>query len=273
MSELGRRVPTAVVYGAVLFVGVLGGPSAFAALLAVISALAYAELVVLYRDRAVGPAGAGLILVATLAAPRLFVGRDITVDLVVLGLGGVGAGVALWGRGASARLGSTIAASVYVGWLFGYLADLGRAGSFHTFHGLPPTFPSWLLLALLPTWAADITSYAVGSAFGRHKLAPRLSPGKTWEGTLAGIGAAALAALGVGAFAGIPRPAVALVAFALGAVALGGDLFESSLKRRVGAKDSGTLLPGHGGALDRIDSLIFVAPLVTIALFLAGTLG
>lgn len=273
MRDLRRRVPTALVYGAVLVVGVLAGPPAFAALLAIVSAVAYAELVLLYRGRAVGPAGAGLILVATLAAPRLFSGRDVTVDLLILALGAAGGLLAWRGSGPAARLGATVGAAVYAGWLLGYLADLARAGSVHTFHGLPETFPSWLLLALLPTWAADVVSYAAGSLAGRRKLAPRLSPGKTWEGTLAGIAAAALVAFGVGAFAGMPRGAVAFVAATLGIVALGGDLFESHLKRRVGAKDSGTLLPGHGGMLDRIDSLISVAPLVAAVLLVVGSLG
>lgn len=140
-------------------------------------------------------------------------------------------------------------------------------------HGWDPTAPAWLLLALLPTWAADVAAYAIGSLFGRRKLAPRISPAKTWEGTIAGFAAAAIAAFGVGALFGLPRPSVALVVIALGPLALAGDLFESYLKRRAGAKDSGALLPGHGGVLDRIDSLIAVAPLVVLALYLAWGLG
>lgn len=276
MSGLGRRVPTAIGYSAVVLVPVLFGPAFFAVVVGLLGAIAYAELVSLYRERSAGPSIVGLILVVALIAPRLFVGRDWLVDAVVLALGVVGAILTLGSARRApplARFGSTVAAAVYLSWLLGYLADLDRAGSFHTFHGVPESFPSWLLLALVPTWAADIASYTVGSLIGRRKLAPKLSPGKTWEGTVAGIAAAALFAIGVGAFAGMPRVSVALVAIALGPVALAGDLFGSFLKRQVGAKDSGSLLPGHGGVLDRIDSLIAVAPLVTIALFLAGTLG
>lgn len=273
MSGLAGRVPAAIGYGAVVLVAVFLGPVAFAIVVGILSALAYIELVTLYRDRVAGPSIAGLILVGAFVAPRLFVGRDWLLDAVVLGLGLVGGIAAAGLRGPAARLGSTVAGAVYVGWLLGYLADLDRAGSFRTSHALPESFPSWLLLALLPTWAADIGSYAVGSAFGRWKIAPRLSPGKTWEGTIAGLVAAGLVSVGVGAFAGIPSGSVALVALTLGAAGLAGDLFESSLKRRVGAKDSGSVLPGHGGVLDRLDSLIAVAPLVTVALFLAGTLG
>lgn len=133
-----------------------------------------------------------------------------------------------------------------------------------------PGIQEWLLLALIPTWAADIASYAVGSAIGRRPIAPRLSPKKTWEGTIGGFGAAALAAAAVGVALSLPTPAVTLAVIGLGPVALAGDLLESWMKRRVGAKDSGMLLPGHGGVLDRIDSLIAVAPYVAIAMTLTN---
>jgi phosphatidate cytidylyltransferase len=131
----------------------------------------------------------------------------------------------------------------------------------------------WLFLALLPTWAADIAGYAVGSTIGRRALAPRLSPGKTWEGTLASFVVAALVAVGMGTAFGLPGPATALAAVGIGPVALAGDLLESQLKRRAGVKDSGSLLPGHGGVLDRIDSLLAVGPLVVLCLWLARGLG
>lgn len=150
---------------------------------------------------------------------------------------------------------------------------LRDAGASLNAHRWPQAAPAWLLLALVPTWAADVAAYAVGSLAGRHKLAPRISPAKTWEGTIGGLAAAALAAFGTGALFGLPRASVALVVLALGPLALAGDLLESYLKRRAGVKDSGTLLPGHGGLLDRIDSLIAVAPLVTYALLLQASLG
>ena len=108
--------------------------------------------------------------------------------------------------------------------------------------------------------------------WGRRKIAPRISPGKTWEGTFGGFGAAALAVLGIAALFGLGRPEAAAAAVTIGPVAFAGDLIESWLKRRAGVKDSGTLFPGHGGMLDRIDSLIAVAPLVA-GLTLAAGLG
>jgi phosphatidate cytidylyltransferase len=121
--------------------------------------------------------------------------------------------------------------------------------------GIGPVF-----LAVIPTWIADVSAYLVGSRFGRRKLAPRISPGKTWEGTIAGFIAAGIVAAALGSL-GEMRDVWAF-AVLVGPVALAGDLLESAVKRRAGVKDSGDLFPGHGGMLDRIDSLIAVALLV-----------
>ena len=129
-----------------------------------------------------------------------------------------------------------------------------------------------LLVTILAVWAADVTAYLVGSSFGKRKIAPAVSPGKTWEGTLAGFVSAGAVVLLAVAPTGIYVWAV-LAALTIGPVAFGGDLVESWLKRRAGVKDSGTLLPGHGGMLDRIDSLIAVAPLVALLIVFTGRMG
>ncbi|HEX5127845.1 MAG TPA: phosphatidate cytidylyltransferase [Rhodocyclaceae bacterium] len=125
----------------------------------------------------------------------------------------------------------------------------------------------WILLAAMaPIWLADIAAYSVGRAFGRHKLAPTISPGKSWEGVWGGLAAVIIYALVLRAFV----PALAghvgvfvtlLIAAFYAAMSVVGDLFESMMKRHAGVKDSGTLLPGHGGILDRIDSLLPTLPL------------
>lgn len=148
-----------------------------------------------------------------------------------------------------------------------FLRQLGDRGAAH---GAAAGLPVWLLLAIGTTWAADVGAYAIGSIAGRRKIAPRVSPGKTWEGTFGGFGAAALAVLGISALFGLGRPEAAIAAVTLGPLAFGGDLLESLVKRRAGVKDSGALFPGHGGMLDRIDSLLAVAPAVVVLTVAAG---
>jgi phosphatidate cytidylyltransferase len=132
-----------------------------------------------------------------------------------------------------------------------------------------------MMLALFPmlcVWATDTGAYFIGKKFGRHKLAPAISPGKTWEGLGGGVAAAVAIALVMHPFAGVPFSfsQSAVIAALIAVVGQAGDLFESWLKRRAGVKDSGTLIPGHGGILDRVDALVFTLPLFAIAVALAA---
>ncbi len=133
--------------------------------------------------------------------------------------------------------------------------------------------PYLLLAAMAFVWLADIAAYFSGRRFGRRKLAPLISPGKTWEG-VAGAGLAVAAyGLAMAWVAGMdlsfPGPVLAVLAAAelLMGLSILGDLFESMAKRQAGVKDSGALLPGHGGVLDRIDSLTSTLPVLGLALF------
>lgn len=134
----------------------------------------------------------------------------------------------------------------------------------------------WLVLAAMAiVWIADTAAYFSGRAFGRRKLAPQVSPGKTWEGVYGAWAAVAIYALVLSFFAqdagfrGAVTPlAIALwilFALVLASISVVGDLFESLLKRHANMKDSGTLLPGHGGILDRIDALLAAMPLAALA--------
>jgi phosphatidate cytidylyltransferase len=162
----------------------------------------------------------------------------------------------------------TMAGGVYLGVLSAHFIRL---------RALPDPYGlAWTSLGLLVTWSSDSGAYLVGRAWGRRKLCPRLSPGKTWEGTAGGL----VAALGAGGLVGY------LLMLTLGAVGpvhglivgllvaiMGplGDLAESMMKREANAKDSGTLIPGHGGVWDRIDSLLFVIPVTYYyAIWVAG---
>jgi phosphatidate cytidylyltransferase len=121
-----------------------------------------------------------------------------------------------------------------------------------------------LLWIFLVTWSTDIGAYFVGRAFGKRKLAPSISPGKTVEGLCGGMAVATLIGGAWALATGLGHPLLALAPlFAL--VAQAGDLFESSMKRRAGVKDSGSWLPGHGGVLDRLDGLVPVAVLTALA--------
>jgi phosphatidate cytidylyltransferase len=137
-----------------------------------------------------------------------------------------------------------------------------------------PVGGSWIVLWLVfLVIASDIGAFFVGRQFGRRKLAPRVSPGKTWEGALGGLGTVVLVAL-CGAYT-FNFPLVLSVCFGVvvGVFSVIGDLTESMFKRGAGLKDSGVILPGHGGILDRIDSVTAAAPLYALGLFGSGVIA
>jgi phosphatidate cytidylyltransferase len=117
-------------------------------------------------------------------------------------------------------------------------------------------------------------AYFIGSAFGKHKLAPAVSPAKSWEGFIAGMAGAVAGAVFAGtAGAGFPLFLMVATGTAGGIAAVTGDLFESALKRDAGIKDTGSILPGHGGVLDRFDSILAVVPVVWFILMFYGSAG
>ena len=132
----------------------------------------------------------------------------------------------------------------------------------------------WLLLGIMVlVWVADIAAYFSGRKFGKHKLAPSISPGKTWEGVIGALLGVSACVLLAWSFSDYSRlimflPAILLASWCWVALAVIGDLFESAVKRQAGVKDSGALLPGHGGLLDRIDALTSTLPLAALALLL-----
>jgi len=150
----------------------------------------------------------------------------------------------------------TIAGILYVGWLLSYLVAL---------RGLD-NGRNWIFFVLFTTWASDTAAFVIGKKLGRHKLAPNISPGKTWEGALGGILGASIASILFFTHTPFQLPLIYWQAIALSVLVsiLGqvGDLAESLLKRNMGVKDSGKLMPGHGGILDRMDSIVFAGIVV-----------
>ncbi|MFC1979963.1 phosphatidate cytidylyltransferase [Chloroflexota bacterium] len=148
----------------------------------------------------------------------------------------------------------TMAGILYIGWLLSYLVAL---------RGLDDT-GGWVFFALFTTFGCDTAAFFVGRALGRHRLAPYISPGKTWEGAVAGVFGAMIMSLVLVMLLNLPIGYGMTIVLSLLVSILGqfGDLIESLLKRNVGVKDSGKLLPGHGGFLDRIDSIVFAGVVV-----------
>lgn len=258
---MSTRVKTALVTGPILLAVLLsGGAGLFAVLVGVIAVLGVAEY-----DRMVRP-GAGPLEAAFVA------GWAAVVVFAFLGDSGALPGAAL-ALGVLLYLGGWIAGpgptentlqrwgSVVGGWVF-VACFLGHAVSVRSFGVAPVLF----LLAVV--WAGDTAAYYVGSAFGERALAPAVSPKKSVEGAVASLAAGALSAVVFGLLLPVPHSlgVSLLLGVALNAAAQVGDLAESLLKRCAGVKDSGTLFPGHGGVLDRIDGFLLTLPLYATVL-------
>lgn len=146
-------------------------------------------------------------------------------------------------------------------WLYATIVPLGLLCQTKS-----PSFWPLLMTAAIPIWCGDTAAIFVGRAFGKHKLAPEISPKKTWEGAAGNFAACVLAAVILGAIFHYPMLPMALLGLNCGILGQAGDLFESWLKRKADMKDSGNILPGHGGVLDRIDSLMATAPISLLIL-------
>lgn len=243
-----------------VWVVALGGP-VYAALVGVILFLAAREYGRFFQAGGQRPAGA-LILAG---APALALSRALP-SLVPAVLAAVILAALLWHlidfeRGAPAAgtdFAVTLGGILYLGWMGGYLIELRQA----------PDGLWWTATVLSGIWLADTAAYAAGRRFGRRPLAPRLSPKKTWEGFAGGIMGSAVGTgvlalvwgLGAGPGSLVDWPAGVLLGAVAGVVGPVGDLGISMLKRQTGVKDSGHVIAGHGGVLDRIDSWLVGVP-------------
>jgi phosphatidate cytidylyltransferase len=256
-AGLLKRVLSALILLPVFLAIVLAGPVwLFGATVVLIGAAAQWEFTGMFdragfgTHRLVGLVG-GIVVTASFALPVSELGAFTAVLLATLATG-------LWRpqgrRVAWEPLVITVFGICYVNWLLG--------------HGLPlrdlPFGKEWVLLLVWVTWLGEAAAYLVGSTVGRHQLARVISPRKTIEGSVAQISVSIVAAV-IGQawfFGALPREHAVVVGAMLGVIGQIGDLVESVLKRSVGTKDTGHLIPGHGGMLDRIDSLLFNTPVL-----------
>jgi phosphatidate cytidylyltransferase len=250
-TALPARTATAIVGAPLLVAALWLGGWFFAGVVCVLTLLAAGELrrIAVAGGRQASPVlDAGALAFPVLAAMGRWDGVPAAVAGLVV-LAGVAA-IAPVRRGhALTNAGLDVLGALYAGGLFAYLVMMrGRFGFAAT------------LLVLGIVWTNDIAAYAVGVAWGRRRLAPAISPGKSVEGFLAGLVAAIVLAAAGGSALGWPVVLSGALGLAVALAAVAGDLWESAIKRGANVKDSGKLLPGHGGVLDRFDAVLFGVP-------------
>jgi phosphatidate cytidylyltransferase len=268
-AALVRRLLSTLVLLPLFVWMVIDGPMwLFGAAMVLVGALGQWEFTGMFERagvrtlRLIGLVG-GSVLTASFALP---ISERVTFTAVLLAICVIGflrAEVA--GRAAWEPVAVTLFGVCYVNWLLGYtfwLRDLE--------HGV-----EWILLLVSVTWLGETAAYVVGSTLGRHKLAPSISPRKTIEGAVAQLVMSGLAALGARAwfFPALSLDGALVAGLLLGVVGQAGDLIESAIKRSVGTKDTGRLIPGHGGMLDRVDSLLVNTPVLFYYATYARSLG
>lgn len=278
MSELTRRIIFGVIAAPLSIAIVYLGDWALAILLSVLAALAAWELFRIARETGALPIEpAGIVLAALLPiavhAQRLGLYTLSLTALVAMVL--VLFASTIWLRGPAGKPLSSVAITVfgvtYAG-LFSYIYAL----RYHDYAVGAAAGTALVVLPVLLTWATDVGAYMFGRTFGHKKLIPSISPGKTVEGAVGGLGLTIVICLLYVRFVLMPYAQLALTiqgavlfAIVVSVAAQTGDLAESLLKREAGVKDSSSIIPGHGGILDRFDSLLFVMP---IAFLLLGRL-
>ncbi|MBI2853493.1 MAG: phosphatidate cytidylyltransferase [Chloroflexi bacterium] len=248
-----RLVSAGVGIAILLLVLFLGGVRIWAAFVAIAGIAGAMEFYIMVRHSGTRPFVAlGCIWTALLILSPLMGANPDRAAVLITSLGLVASFVWLLSRrqkeGSALALAWTLAGALYIGWLARYLVAL---------RGLQDGLV-WVILALFTTFATDTAAYLVGRAWGRHKMAPQVSPKKTWEGAAAGLAGALIASVVLSLLLDLPLLIwqALLLGLVIGVAAQLGDLVESMFKRGLGAKDSGRIMPGHGGILDRADSIL-----------------
>jgi phosphatidate cytidylyltransferase len=257
-ADLRLRILSAAVLAPLALGCIWLGGAAFAGLLAVIAAGLSYELLGLCGRRSSPPA---ILVFVALPLAVVLTALGDTISALVLLVIATAAASAVGGGGSKSR--ELAFGLPYLGLAAVALVWLRRP---------PASGGANVIVLLLVVWASDIGAYVAGRAIGGPRLAPAISPGKTWSGAAGGLVAAAAVGLAASAFLGNGPVSWRPVGFALliGVVSQAGDLFESQLKRGFGVKDSGSMIPGHGGLLDRLDAVLTAAPATALLALVLG---
>lgn len=276
MSELSKRMAFAVAAIPVVAACVYFGDAPLAILLSIASALGaweYARLATAAGARPMGKWTIVLAALVPLAVHALRLGYPVPGPALLAMLVPILLSVALWTRGSAGRpiesVATTLFGVLYTGGMLAFVYAL----RYHRFAIEPLAGSMLVALPVVLTWLNDSGAYCFGKKFGVRKLMPSVSPGKTWAGAWGALGTTIVFTYLLSAF--VLQPVAGLALTIPGAVVFGavmsvaaqvGDLVESMLKREAGMKDSSTLIPGHGGVLDRTDSLLFTVPIAYVLL-------
>jgi phosphatidate cytidylyltransferase len=278
VSELTRRVLFAVIAAPASIAIIYFGDWALAIVLSVLAALAAWELFRMARETGalpLEPAGIGLAALLPIAVHAQRLGIYTLSNTAIVTMALLLFASTIWLRGPTGKPLSSVAITAF-GVLYAGLFSYIYALRYHDYAVGAAAGTALVFLPVLLTWTTDVGAYAFGRTFGRKKLIPSISPGKTVEGAVGGLGLAIVICLLYVRFIlmpyaqlGLTIQGAVLFAIVISVAAQTGDLAESLLKREAGVKDSSRIIPGHGGILDRFDSLLFVMP---VAFLLLGRL-
>lgn len=264
MTTFIKRTISALVFVAVVLGAALLGPWPFALVFATITAISLSELYRMVQQAGVHPqtlwgmvAGVAIFAWAALRSMQLVPAALAYAIIPMVGLTFV-AELFRAKEQPLQNIGLTLLGWLYVAAPMAMLCFMVNTANGYIY--------KYLIAMLLLVWGNDTGAYLLGMAIGRHRMFPRISPKKSWEGFAGGLVATAVVALALWSIFGDTLPQWLLLGGVVCVFGVLGDLVESMFKRAVGAKDSGTLMPGHGGLLDRFDALLLAAPMVFVCL-------
>ncbi len=264
-KKLLKRIVTGLSLGAVSLFCILAGPLPFTVEVLALALIGLGEFYTIVERKGVRPARrTGLAVTAVIIIGAYFLREPFLARLLLFLLTGTLITFVLrLPERVSAMLdgATTVMGFLYLGWMFSYLILLRRVdGTVVIANHTVSRGAALVLLLVLATVACDVGAFAIGKLFGRRKLYEQISPGKTQEGALGAVMCATSTSAWLGGLMGLPLFHSTILGLLVAVTGQLGDLWESALKREVGLKDSGNVIQGHGGVLDRFDSMAFAAP-------------